>query len=400
MAAAFPRPRHMMGAPPWQARPAGGYGPAAGVGPRSLPHASAASGYQLRQELGQPYQPRPARAPLRGSAAFEDAPAWSQPSAAGGYARITAAKARPPVRGPFNLPLRPSLVPADAEEASGGGGATSSTQAASAKPKGPEVGIGAKFRKGGQGFFKCIGMQPGSVAEAQGLRVDDQLLQANGKSMLNMTFVDLSLELLGAPGSELKLIVCHSDTGSIPRQLVIRRPGADPEPAVKEEDGRANPGASSSSPSIPEPKDFSNEELRSNLKALGTAKALGDKTTVPKLAKQLMAGFLTKLGVSTVFEKIFEIFSRAQVAHRKALTYVVHVFLQKVKGSSVVSDAQRQQWQSAALEAFLMKIGQQVRQMPVQERQPYCRLVTTWGEKAFLQPEDIQRLKAAWEIID
>lgn len=95
------------------------------------------------------------------------------------------------------------------------------------------------------------------------------------------------------------------------------------------------------------------------------------------------------------FEPFAEIYVAAKgVAHRKAIVYVVHELLKRKGGEALAPEERR----SSCMGHFLVRIGNKVRALPVNERESYCKLVTSWEKGKLLRPAELAELKEAWDM--
>lgn len=137
------------------------------------------------------------------------------------------------------------------------------------------------------------------------------------------------------------------------------------------------------------------KDLKRELKILGTAEALQDRSSIPRSTEAMRDKFLVALNSKAVFTIFTEVFSRAKgVAHRKAILYVVHELFMGNKGLTMKGEGCRVN----CLEHFLLRIGDTVKRFRTDERQAYIKAAKHWEQFKVLLPAELSQLKDAWDM--
>lgn len=140
---------------------------------------------------------------------------------------------------------------------------------------------------------------------------------------------------------------------------------------------------------------LSEKDLKKELKYLGKAAGLEDKTSIPRTTEAIRSQYLSQLGANAVFRTCAEMFGEAKVAaHRKALLYVVHELFMGKKGVAMKPQERRQ----SCVRNFFMRIGSSVKSFRTDEREGYIKAVTIWETARVLLPSEVAQIKDAWDM--
>jgi len=143
---------------------------------------------------------------------------------------------------------------------------------------------------------------------------------------------------------------------------------------------------------LPEPTD---KELRRQLKHLGKAENLEDKHSIPRCTEAVRERFLPALGPSVVYTAFADLFIKAKgVAHRKAMAYVVHELFMGKRGAAMKPEERR----VVCVDKFLVRIGKMIRGFGSEERQAYVKLLTTLTKARIMFPDEVSKVKDAWDM--
>lgn len=137
------------------------------------------------------------------------------------------------------------------------------------------------------------------------------------------------------------------------------------------------------------------KDLRRELKVLGRAESLNDKSSIPRTTESVRERYLPQLGGSPVFTAFADVFCRAKgIAHRKAMAYVIHELFMAKRGAAMRPEDRR----LLCIEKFLLRIGKVVKGLPCEERQAYVKLLGAWQAARVLMPAELTQVKDAWDM--
>lgn len=173
-------------------------------------------------------------------------------------------------------------------------------------------------------------------------------------------------------------------------------PPASPEMAPPEEEDQKMYMHKEEDPKMePEMQPAYNKELRRELKTLGAAESLDDKSSIPRITEDVRERYLPQLGGRAVFTAFGDVFCRAKgVAHRKAMAYVIHELFMGKRGAAMRPEERR----LTCIEKFLLRIGKMIKSFGSDERQAYVKLLSAWQSARVLMPAELTQVKDAWDM--